>query len=112
MLIQPNLRCYLVVTLAAYPVFLIWNVSIMRKHLIRLSALSVLLLSHHVLAQCDSSFTSINTIQGTAETSPLLAKQLSTRGVVTAIVYPGTNILNWLKARQLLSKEIIQKIIH
>ena len=62
----------------------------MRKHLIRLSALSVLLLSHHVLAQCDSSFTSINTIQGTAETSPLLAKQLSTRGVVTAIVYPGT----------------------
>ena len=28
------------------------------------------------------------------------------------IVNPGTNILNWLKAKQLLSKEIIQKIIH
>ncbi len=58
--------------------------------LLRLSLLTTALTSATVLAQCDTDFTAIQTIQGTTDTSPLLGQQVSTRGVVTARLYPGT----------------------
>ena len=41
-------------------------------------------------AACDNTFTAIPDIQGTADSSPLQGQQLTTLGVVTAVVYPGS----------------------
>jgi predicted extracellular nuclease len=90
MRLQPNSCCHQAVTPATYTVFLIWTSSFMRKHLVSVSALGSLMLSYNVMAQCDSQFTAIHHIQGSTDTSPLLGQQLRTRGVVTAVVYPGT----------------------
>jgi predicted extracellular nuclease len=42
------------------------------------------------ITACASQFTSIHHIQGTADSSPLVGQQLTTRGVVTAVVYPNS----------------------
>ena len=41
---------------------------------------------------CNDNFTAIDTIQGTTDASPLAGQQVSTRGVVTAQLYPGTKM--------------------
>jgi predicted extracellular nuclease len=46
--------------------------------------------SSQALAECLSETTAISAIQGNTDTSPLLGRQLSTQGVVTAVVYPGS----------------------
>lgn len=58
--------------------------------LLRLSMFSAALCAVAAQAECDTDFTAIDTIQGTTDVSPLLGQQLSTRGVVTAQLYPGT----------------------
>jgi len=55
-----------------------------------LTLLSALLCSQPVAASCDAEYTHIAAIQGSGDSSPLLAQQLSTQGVVTAVVYPGS----------------------
>lgn len=42
-------------------------------------------------AACNNAFTAIPDIQGTADSSPLQGQQLTTQGVVTAVVYPGSS---------------------
>ena len=41
---------------------------------------------------CNDNFTAIDTIQGTTDASPLAGQLVSTRGVVTAQLYPGTKM--------------------
>ncbi|MDR6983135.1 putative extracellular nuclease [Rheinheimera pacifica] len=52
--------------------------------------LSTALLSTAVASECTTQFTAIPAIQGTGNSSPLLGQQLTTRGVVTAVVYPNS----------------------
>uniref|UniRef100_A0A486XL87 Extracellular deoxyribonuclease PA3909 (Required for catabolism of external DNA) n=1 Tax=Rheinheimera sp. BAL341 TaxID=1708203 RepID=A0A486XL87_9GAMM len=61
------------------------------KH--RLHSLALLLsslCSASPIAACEAVYTHINAIQGNQAVSPLLGKQLTTQGVVTAIVYPDS----------------------
>ncbi|MDP2714663.1 ExeM/NucH family extracellular endonuclease [Rheinheimera sp.] len=62
----------------------------MKSSYLSLSLLSALLCSQPVAAICDAKYTSIAAIQGSGDSSPLLAQQLITQGVVTAVVYPGS----------------------
>jgi predicted extracellular nuclease len=62
----------------------------MLKQFALLSILSPALVNTEVLAQCDSEFTAIAQIQGSSDSSPLLGQLLTTRGTVTAIVYPDS----------------------
>lgn len=55
-----------------------------------LSLSAVLLCSPQVFAVCDAEFVPITAIQGSGDISPLLEQQLSTQGVVTAVVYPAS----------------------
>lgn len=43
-------------------------------------------------ATCNDNFTAIEDIQGSSNVSPLVGKQVSTRGVVTAQLYPGSKM--------------------
>ncbi|HEY0924004.1 ExeM/NucH family extracellular endonuclease [Rheinheimera pacifica] len=52
--------------------------------------LSTALLSTAVASECTTEFTAIPAIQGTGNSSPLLGQQLTTRGVITAVVYPNS----------------------
>lgn len=51
---------------------------------------SAALISTTAVAECTAEYTAIHNIQGTGDSSPLQGKQLTTRGVVTALVYPGS----------------------
>lgn len=62
----------------------------MIKPLACLSLCLSLIASQQVLAQCDSDVTAISSIQGSAHSSPLIGQQLTTRGIVTAVVYPNS----------------------
>ncbi|MEH8016957.1 ExeM/NucH family extracellular endonuclease [Rheinheimera muenzenbergensis] len=55
-----------------------------------LSALAALLCSAQALAICDAEFTAIRDIQGTGDSSPLSGQQLSTQGVVTAVLFQNS----------------------
>lgn len=52
--------------------------------------LSTALLSTAAVAECTADYTAIHDIQGTGDSSPLAGQQLTTRGVVTAVVYPDS----------------------
>jgi len=52
--------------------------------------LSTALLSAAAVAECTADYTVIQDIQGTGDSSPLAGQQLTTRGVVTAVVYPDS----------------------
>ena len=54
------------------------------------SLLAALLSSPPAAAVCDAEYTPIAAIQGSGDISPLLNQQLSTQGVVTAVVYPAS----------------------
>jgi predicted extracellular nuclease len=55
-----------------------------------LVALTSLMLGSYAQAACHDNVTHISDIQGSADRSPLVGQQLTTRGIVTAQVYPGT----------------------
>ncbi|MBZ9611414.1 ExeM/NucH family extracellular endonuclease [Rheinheimera maricola] len=57
---------------------------------ISLALLAVLIISSPAAASCSTEFSSINTIQGSSDISPLLGQQVNTQGVVTAIIYPDS----------------------
>ncbi|MEO3878049.1 ExeM/NucH family extracellular endonuclease [Rheinheimera fenheensis] len=42
------------------------------------------------LAECLADTTAISAIQGNTQSSPLLGRKLTTQGIVTAVVYPGS----------------------
>ena len=56
----------------------------------RLTLLAVLCQSQLAFAACQTDFTPITAIQGSGEQSPLLGQQITTQGVVSAHIYPGT----------------------
>lgn len=51
---------------------------------------SAVLISTAAAAECTAGYTAIHNIQGSGSSSPLQGQQLTTRGVVTAIVYPDS----------------------
>ena len=47
--------------------------------------------SNAAVAACDPAYTEISAIQGSGDASPLVNQQLTTQGIVTAVVYPGSD---------------------
>ena len=47
--------------------------------------------SNAAVAACDPGYTEISAIQGSGDASPLVNQQLTTQGIVTAVVYPGSD---------------------
>ncbi len=63
------------------------------KRLARLAAFGCCVVAPGpALAECLSDTTAISAIQGNTQTSPLLGRKLTTQGVVTAVVYPGSKV--------------------
>jgi predicted extracellular nuclease len=60
------------------------------RTLLHLTLLVGALFAASVHAQCDDHFTAISHIQGSSDTSPLRGSTVTTRGVVTAVVYPDS----------------------
>ena len=62
----------------------------MKPNLVSALLLGLGLCSTAASAVCNTEYTTISQIQGQAAQSPLTGRQLSTIGVVTAVLYPGT----------------------
>ena len=62
------------------------------------------------ITTCAPQFTSIHHIQGTADSSPLVGQQLTTRGVVTAVVYPNSKAAGMQQHTETEPPQVIRQL--